>query len=375
MKIEPFKLERYLAQYEFTSPFLMCCSDCEPLTLEELTAMADEDSLAMWKNLSLGYTDSKGHPVLRRTIAQLYQRVEPGDVLVTCPEEGIFITMNVLLEKDDHVVITYPGYQSLYQVALSLGCHVTPWFPQEDKGWRFDVDFLERVIRDNPETKMIIVNFPHNPTGAMPSPADFQRILDIARDHDIYLFSDEMYRYLEYREEDRLPSAAGLYEKFIVLSGMSKTFSLAGLRLGWLVTGNPGLMQKLLGFKDYTTICNNAPGEILALMAIRAKDKIIARNRSIIDHNLQQLDRFFADQSQLFSWTRPLAGTIGFPRLLHSSGAAKFCQDLREEQGVVLLPSQVYDYGDEHFRVGFGRRDMPQALALLEKYIAAGKYS
>lgn len=364
MKVQPFKLERYLARYEFSVPYLMCCSDCEPLPMQELLSMADEESLSLWHNLSLGYTDSQGHPLLRAEIAKLYEGIQPGQVLVLCPEEGIFIAMNVLLNQGDHIIVTFPGYQSLYEIAHSLGCSVTRWEPQEENGWAFDMTFLEKAIRKN--TKMIVVNFPHNPTGALPGKENFEKIANIAKENHIYLFSDEMYRFLEYDAAYRLPAGAEIYEQGISLFGMSKTFALAGLRLGWLVTRDPDLMKKLIAFKDYTTICSSAPGEILALLALRVKDRIIGRNLEIIKSNLELLDRFFAGRPGLFSWNKPNAGSIALPRLLTKEKTSQFCHEIIEKRGVVLLPSSVYDYGENHFRIGFGRRDMPEALNLIE---------
>lgn len=367
MKIPPFKLERYLAQHEFSAPFLMCCSDCEPLSLKELLTLTDKESLSLWDNLGLGYTESRGHPLLLKEIAGLYKDITPENIVVLCPEEGIFIVMNVLLEPGDHVIVTFPGYQSLYEIAGSLGCSVTKWEPQESNQWSFDTKFLESAIREN--TKLIVVNFPHNPTGSLPGQDSFAKIVKIAKDNNIILFSDEMYRFLEYEESDRLPAAPEVYENGCSLCGMSKSFALAGLRLGWIVTRNRNLINKILTFKDYTTICSSAPSEILAIMALRAKEEIINRNLKIIKSNLALLDRFFAGKSRLFSWNRPAAGSIALPRLLSAEKTSQFCLQLIEEKGLVLLPSREYDYGENHFRVGFGRRDMPAALALLEEYL------
>lgn len=132
------------------------------------------------------------------------------------------------------MICTFPGYQSLYEVAESLGCEVTKWQPDEDNNWRFDPEFLIKNIKTN--TKLLIINFPHNPTGYLPLKEDFNQILKIAKEYNLYVFSDEMYRFLEYNPEDRLPSACEVYDKAIVLFGMSKTFGLAGLRIGWLAT-------------------------------------------------------------------------------------------------------------------------------------------
>lgn len=368
MQLNPFKLERYLANYEFSAPYLLCCSDCQPLGRKELLDMADEESLELWENLSLGYTDCLGHPLLREEIARLYDPLTLEDVLVLCPEEGIFIAMNALLKAGDHVIVTFPGYQSLYEIARSRGCEVTRWLPgEQEEGWRFDVDFLEGAVRAN--TRLIVVNFPHNPTGALPSKDDFQRIVEIARAKDIYLFSDEMYRFLEYDETDRLDPPCTIYDKAISLCGMSKSFALAGLRLGWLATRDKELLERCLLLKDYTTICSSAPSEILGLMALRAGDRIVSRNREIIGNNLALLEDFFSRHPGLFTWRQPAAGPITLVRTAIAGGAEKFCDDLVTQKGVLLLPSRVYDYGDGHFRIGFGRSNLTQALPLLEEYL------
>ena len=367
MKILPFKLERYFAKHEFSAPYLMSGSDCEPLDLKELLSLADKGTLSLWDKLKLGYTESQGNPLLREEVASLYTDVGPENILILAPEEGIFIFMNTILEKNDHLIVTFPGYQSLYEIARSLECQVTRWMPEEKNGWFFDLDVLKSKIKKN--TRLIVINFPHNPTGSLLSKEDFSEILEIARKNNIFVFSDEMYRFLEYNPHDRLDSACEKYENAVSLFGLSKTFALAGLRIGWLVTKNTTVLNRFFEFKDYTTICCSAPSEILGLIGVRARDKIIERNLKIIKKNLNLLDVFFKKYTQLFSWNRPSAGTIGFPGLLIQKKVAEFCGDLLSKKGVVLLPSDVYDYKGNHFRVGFGRKNMPRALKLLEDYV------
>ncbi|MCJ7623603.1 MAG: aminotransferase class I/II-fold pyridoxal phosphate-dependent enzyme [Anaerolineaceae bacterium] len=369
MKLKPFKLERYFARYEFSAEYLLSCSDCDGLSQRELVAMADDALKEMWDRLSLGYTESRGSPILRSEIAKLYQGIHPDQCLVAAPQEGILIALNTILQTGGHVICTYPGYQSLYEVAEGLGCEVTRWEPEEAQGWRFNPDFLEANIR--PNTKLIVVNFPHNPTGYLPSADDFHRIVELARAHDLYLFCDEMYRYLEYDPRDRLPSACELYEKAVTLFGMSKTFGMAGVRIGWLVTQDGALYQKMAEFKDYTTICSSAPSEILSVIALRNRDGIIARHLLRIRRNLGLLDAFFEEYQDTFAWVRPRAGTIAFPRLKGELSALDFCQDLVTKADTMLLPAVVYDYDDSHFRLGFGRENMPAALEWLRGYLEA----
>ncbi len=365
--MKPFHLERYFARYEFSARWLLSSSDCDGLPLTDLLAMADAETRALWDHLTLGYTESLGHPLLREEIAGLYSGITPDQCLVATPEEGIFIALNTLLRPGDHMICTFPGYQSHYELAEGLGCHVTRWLPEEEHGWRFNPDFLEQAIQ--PNTRLVLVNFPHNPTGAHPSRDDFQRMVEICRRHNLMLFSDEMYRLLEYDPAHRLPAACEVYEKAISLFGMSKTFGLAGLRIGWLVTPDADALARMAAYKDYTTICSSAPSEILSIIALRAREQIINRHLARIGRNLKLLDGFFEEFSGRFQWIKPLAGTIAFPRLTAGAGALDFCQRVVSEANIMLLPSTVYDYDDAHFRIGFGRENLPEALERLSGYL------
>jgi aspartate/methionine/tyrosine aminotransferase len=214
-----------------------------------------------------------------------------------------------------------------------------------------------------------VVNFPHNPTGATISQKDFSEIIDICRENNIYLFSDEMYRFLEYDPKNRLPSASDLYEKAISLFGLSKSFALPGLRIGWLSSRDKELMQKIGEFKDYTTICNNSPGEILAIIALRNKDRILKRNLDIISENLELLDRFFAKYQDMFMWNRPVAGPIAFPEFKGELPISEFCEKLVEKNSTMLLPASVYGVKGNFFRIGFARKNLNEGLKKLEDFI------
>jgi aspartate/methionine/tyrosine aminotransferase len=371
MELKPFKLERYFAKYEFTAKYLLSSSDCDGLMQSDLLELADDETTKLWKNLSLGYTESLGHPLLQEEISNLYQGVNSDDCLVIVPEEGIFIAVNSILCKGDHVICTFPGYESLYAIAEALGCEVTKWIPEEENNWRFDPHFLEKNIRSN--TKLIIVNFPHNPTGYLPPKNDYELIIDMARKHNIHLFSDEMYRFLEYDGNERLPSACEIYEKAVSLFGMSKTFGMAGVRIGWLVTKDKNLFTNMAAFKDYTTICSSAPSEILSIIALRSRQKIIDRHISRIKRNLALLDTFFDNHQDRFEWVKPKAGTIGFPRLKGEINSLEFCQSAIRTSNIMLLPSTIYEFDDRHFRIGFGRENMPEALAKLSEFVSSLK--
>jgi aspartate/methionine/tyrosine aminotransferase len=369
MNLRPFVLERYFAEYEFSAQYLLSSSDCDGLRQRDLLALADGEMRRAWDDLTLGYTESRGHPLLRAEIARLYAGISPDDCLVVVPEEGIFLALNAILAPGDHVICTFPGYQSLYEVAEGIGCEVTRWLPEEEYGWRFDPDFLAASIR--PNTRLLVVNFPHNPTGYLPPREDYERIVALARKHDLHLLSDEMYRFLEHDAGARLPSACEIYEKAVSLFGMSKTFGLAGARIGWLVTRDGDLLTRMATLKDYTTICSSAPSEILSIIALRAKDVIIRVHLARIQRNLARLDGFFVRFSDRFSWVRPQAGTIAFPRLNGGADSLAFCRQVIRDTNVMLLPSTVYGYGSSHFRIGFGRENMGEALERLEEYLRA----
>lgn len=368
MNLPSFALERYFAKHEFSARYLLSSSDCESLSLQELLAMADSSTRELWDRLKFGYTESAGHPILRREIANLYKTVWPDDVLVLAPEEGIFIALSALLGPGDHAIVMAPAYQSLHQIPLSLGAEVTHWTLETDGvRWKLDLGFLERSIK--PATKLLVVNFPHNPTGFHIDERQLKRIIEFAREKNLVVFSDEMYRYSEYHDNDRLPGVCDLFEKNITLGGLSKSLALPGLRIGWLATKDQELMKKLKALKDYTTICNSAPSEIMAIMALRARDRIIDRIHKIIEENLSHADRFFAMYYKSFEWIRPQASPVAFPRLKGTDSIDRFCDKLIRSKGVMLVPGSLFDFPGNHFRIGLGRRNFKEGLEKLGEFL------
>ena len=315
----------------------------------------------------LGYTESPGTPSLRREICQIYRDIAPEQVLVhTGAEEAIFLFMHAMLSAEDHVIVHWPCYQSLMEVARSIGCEVTLWKAAEENGWALDPAQLYQHIKSN--TKVIIINTPHNPTGYL-MPADiFRGISRIAAENGIILFSDEVYRESEYRVEDRLPAVCDLGEHTVSLGVMSKTYGLPGLRIGWVATQNQEVYKKMAVLKDYTTICNSAPSEFLAELALRHRQALVDRTQKVISENLNLLDQLFDRHAERFTWQRPRAGAIGFPKL-HGEDVEAFCDSLVQTAGVLLLPGTVYDDPGNHFRIGFGRKNLPEAIGRLEDFL------
>jgi aspartate/methionine/tyrosine aminotransferase len=369
MRIADFALERWFARYEFKVRHLLCASDVEGYRLADLLRLADDETRGMWQDLRLGYAESPGHPLLRAEIAELYRDIDPDQVLVFAgAEEAIFCLLNVALQAGDHSIVTWPGYQSLHEVARAAGADVTLHELREVDGWRLDVERLLGALR--PETKLVVVNAPHNPTGMLPTHAEWARLTGALADRGIPLLSDEVYRYLELDERDRLLAGADAYPRGISLGVMSKSFAMAGLRIGWLATRDRDLLDRCARFKDYTTICAAAPSEVLALIGLRAREQVLGRSLRIVHDNLELLDAFFARRTDV-SWVRPRAGSVGYPRFT-AGDADEMAAGLIEEEGVLLLPGSQLGQRGAHFRIGFGREDLPAALGAFEAFLDRG---
>ncbi|MCV0351466.1 MAG: aminotransferase class I/II-fold pyridoxal phosphate-dependent enzyme [Nitratireductor sp.] len=367
-----FALEVHFSRWEFNARHHMTASDMESMTLGELTQMAGPAAREQLDSLWLGYTETWGAPDLREAIAATYDGLSASNILCFAgAEEGIYAAMRVMLTPDDHAIVSVPNYQAAETVPLGL-CAVTGVPLLEDENWRLDLDAVRAAIR--PNTKLISVNLPNNPTGALMPQDDFAELVEICRAHDLYLFSDEVYRLLERDESKRLPQAAEIYEKGISLNVMSKAYGLPGLRIGWIASPDTALLLKFERYKHYLSICNSAPSERLAVMALSVSDRILERNRALIAANLEKMDAFFADHADLFDWTRPDGGCVAYPRYRGADGVEAFCRDLVEEQGVLLLPASVYhselmDAPAGRFRIGFGRRGIDAGLTAMRAFL------
>ena len=367
MNLPPFKLERFFAKYEFNTEYLLCSSDCESMSVAELLAL-EEGAPERFQQTWLGYTESQGSPALRGEICKLYETIQPEEILIhTGAQEAIFLFMFAAFKEYDHVIVHSPAYQSLAEVARAAGCDVSPWRAREGNGWSLDLDELRHLMRTN--TKAIIINTPHNPTGYLMSPGDYEALHTFAKSNKLLLFSDEVYRESEYDPAARLPAACDLGDHAVSLGVTSKTYGLAGLRVGWIATKNKKIYEKMASLKDYTTICNSATSEFLAEVAMRNRQKLISRNIGIIKQNLAVIDDLFQRRADLFAWVRPQAGSMAFPRYL-GGDVETFCDALVKEAGVLLLPGSVYDDSRDHFRLGLGRKNLPQAIQKLEEFLA-----
>ncbi|MGZ3692849.1 MAG: aminotransferase class I/II-fold pyridoxal phosphate-dependent enzyme [Bdellovibrionota bacterium] len=369
MKLPSFETEDYFAQYEFTKPFLISASDCESVSIAELIQLGG-GSPTEFLQVRLGYPEMPGSQALRQKIASLYENLSADQVLVLgSPIEGIYLTMQALLEKGDHVVVLSPAYDALFNVAEHVSGNVSRWFLANDgKTWSLDFAQLEKLLAS--PTKLLVINFPHNPTGFLPTKAELKRLVEIADRHGVRIYADEIYRGLEYNPGTRLPSVAELSESAIVLSGASKSQGLPGLRFGWLATKDIAAYKKLLDRKTYTSMCSTQAGEYLGKMAIRASPKLIEKNLNIIRNNLGIAETFFAKWQGRADWLKPLAGSVSLIKL-HEKSAEKFCHELANDFGVVLLPARFMGYEDHYARIGFGRTNFASGMEAFDKALSA----
>lgn len=373
-----FRLETYFSDWEFAARYHLTASDAQTMSLGELLKLADEDGRARWELLHLGYTETRGLPALREAIAATYDHVSAEEILCFAgAEEALYLAMQVLLDPGDHAVVITPNYQSAETVPLSI-CEVTGVALRPEDNWALNLAALTAALRAN--TRLVSVNFPNNPTGAVPGKDTWRALVELCDERGIPLFSDEVYRGLELNRDRTLAQAADLSPKALSLNVLSKAYGLPGLRIGWIACRDPAVLDRLERAKHYTSICSSAPSEILGLIALRAGDQILEKNRQIIALNLLSFDDFFSGRPDLFQWQEPQGGCVAFPRYLGSEGVESMCTELVEEAGVLLLPASIYHSSltttpDDRFRVGVGRSGPQEALdvwgAWLDKRLRA----
>lgn len=370
-----FALENYFSKWEFTARYHLAASDIESFSIAELLQLANDTERERFASLWLGYTQTWGAPALREQIAATYEQAGARDVLCFAgAEEGVYVAMRVLLKPGDHAIVVVPNYQAAETLPLQI-CEVTGVALDATANWSLDVDQLIDQIR--PGTRLISINFPNNPTGALIPRSDFDALVEVCDKKGIYLFSDEVYRLMEHDESHRLPQAADVLERGVSLNVMSKSYGLPGLRIGWIACRDREVLHAMERYKHYLSICNSGPSEQLAIIALQARDQIVARNRALLADNRDLLDAFFGQYQELFDWRAPDAGCVAFPRYTGGDTNA-FCERLVQNAGVLLLPpklfrSELMATPPDRFRIGFGRRNLPACLEAVHQFLAAQK--
>lgn len=368
-----FRLETHFSRWEFSARHHMTASDSQTTSMRDLLALADDDDRAAWDNITLGYTETYGAPALRAAIAATYEGLTAADILCFAgAEEGLYCAILALLGPDDHAIVTVPNYQSMETLPVTIAGSVTGVPLRPENNWRLDIADVRAALR--PNTKLICVNFPNNPTGAIADQETFAALATLCAERGIHLFSDEVYRGLERDASLRLPQAAELFERGISLNVMSKAYGLPGLRIGWIACRDHALLERMEKMKHYLSICNSRPSEVLATIALKGRAVILDRNRALVAANLEKLGAFFAEFPDLYEWRAPDGGCVGFARYLGADGVENHCRGLVEEAGVLLLPSSLFvsdllPVATDRFRVGFGRKDIEIGLEAWRRHI------
>jgi aspartate/methionine/tyrosine aminotransferase len=367
-----FKLETYLGRWEFSARYHMTASDAESLSIRDLLALGGETALDAFLDQRLSYTEPYGAPDVRAAIASTYDTLNSADILCFAgAEEGVYCLYRTLLDADAHAIVVTPNYQSAETIPLSL-CETTGVPLEPNDNWTLDIDRVANAIR--PNTRVLYINFPHNPTGKILEHDRFDALIELCRHHGIWLFSDEVYRLIERDPAKRLPQAVDAYERGISLNVMSKAYGLPGLRIGWVACRDQALLERMVRLKHYLSICNSAPSERLALLALNHREAILSRTRAIAEEGYAQVHGFLAEFPDLFETYVPDGGVVMYPRYRGGEGVEEFCRSLVQEVGAVLLPASIYQSAltlgeNDRFRIGYGRLGLEDGLSAMRAHL------
>ena len=367
-----FRLETFFSKWEFEARYHMTASDAESLSLRQLLAMATPEQREAFDGMWLGYTQTWGAFDLRETIASIYENQSAANILCFAgANEGLFAANTVLLDADSHAIVVTPNYQSHETLPTAI-CSATAVPLDAEDNWSLDIDRVAAAIKRN--TRLVTINFPHNPTGAILALDRYYALIELCRQHGIFILHDEIFNGLGPTGTDHLPFIADVYERGLSLNVMSKSYGLPGLRIGWIACRERDVLSKMERMKHYLSICNAGPSERLAIIALENRQEILARNCRIVDENLPKWDAFFGRHPALFDWQRPDGSCTAFPRYLGADGVEQFARALVEESGVLLLPSTIYRSAlgptpADRFRLGFGRTGLDQGLAAMEAHM------
>lgn len=368
-----FRLETHFSKWEFNAKHHLTASDAASISLPELLAMASDEDRDAFETMWLGYTETYGDPHLREVIASTFATQSPDNILCFAgASEGIFAANNVLLDSDSHAIVVTPNYQSHETLPQAIcSASAVPLDPED--GWSLDIDRIAAAIR--PNTKLITINFPHNPTGAILSLDRYMALIELCRKHGIYIFHDEIFNGLGATGTRHLPYIADVYERGLSLGVMSKSYGLPGLRIGWIACQDKAVLSAMERMKHYLSICNSGPSEKLSIIGLKNKDKLIGRNNAIIDQNLPLWDKFFTKYSYLFAYQKPDGSCMGFAKYKGPEGVDVFAEKLIQEAGILILPSAIYrsELGPtphNYFRYGYGRTGLAEGLDAFDAYLS-----
>jgi len=353
MEIKTFAVERWMNTYENDAVYNLAETDAKPFTLDELLSLGNKDALLEeLLKIKLGYNPTTGRKELREVIAGFYRDTFPENVLITTGAiEADFLVTNVLVKPGDTVIVQFPAYQALYSTAEARGANVKYWKMDIDKGYEPDLDELKKLIDEN--TKLIVLNIPHNPTGAVISEAQLKTILSWAEEGDFWVLCDEVYHDFALYPNVIPTHGRSLSKRAISVGSMSKAYGLSGLRLGW-IAGPEELVNACWGWKDYTSISNSPINDFLATFALKNVDKVMERNLNIARKNLDILLKWLEEHKNYFDYVRPKAGVLLFPRLKNVGiTTEEMCKELYVRYKLLMMPGECFEMPG-FLRIGFG---------------------
>lgn len=371
MKIKPFAVEEWMNAWEVGAKYNIAETCVDSISMNELFELTGEDKTEFLNRLCarrLSYGDIEGLPEFRKGVCGLYKTLNIENIVPTHGASGanhhVFYS---LISPGDRVVSIMPTYQQLYSIPESYGADVQILHLSKENNYLPDLEKLRRLV--TPETKMICINNPNNPTGALMSEQLLREIVEIARSADAWILCDEVYRHLS-QEDGWCPSIVDLYEKGISVSSMSKVFSLAGLRLGWIATHDMSVVKSCLSHRDYNLVSCGVFDEMLAAAALKHRDKLLERSRKIVRENLQILDDWVSSEPHV-SYVKPKAGTTALVYYDLDIPSYEFCEEMYKKTGAFVTPGDCFEV-PHSMRIGYayGKQDLIDGLKAISEYIA-----
>lgn len=352
MNIKPFAVEEWMNEYETGARYNIAETCVDSVSLDELFALTGENKdefLSKFCKTRLTYGDIWGSNALREGVCKLYRTIQPGEVVLTHGAAGanhhVFCS---LISAGDRVLSIMPTYQQLYSIPETIGAEVAIMHLKQENNYLPDLDELKALV--TPGTKMICINNPNNPTGALMSRELLEQIIEIARGADAYVLCDEVYRHLT-QADGWCESVVDLYEKGISVSSMSKVFSLAGIRMGWIATRDKAAVKAFLSHRDYNLISCGMFDDAVASIALCHSDKMIHRNQAIVRENLAILDEWMQAHPH-FYYTKPQAGTTALVYYDYDIPSYEFCERLYHETGSFVTPGDCFEQ-PRSMRIGY----------------------
>lgn len=371
MKIKPFAVEEWMNAWEVGAKYNIAETCVDSISMNDLFELTGEDKTEFLNRLCarrLSYGDIEGLPEFRKGVCGLYKTLNIENIVPTHGASGanhhVFYS---LISPGDRVVSIMPTYQQLYSIPESYGADVQILHLSKENNYLPDLEKLRRLV--TPKTKMICINNPNNPTGALMSEQMLREIVEIARSADAWILCDEVYRHLS-QEDGWCPSIVDLYEKGISVSSMSKVFSLAGLRLGWIATHDMSVVKSCLSHRDYNLVSCGVFDEMLAAAALKHRDKLLERSRKIVRENLQILDDWVGSEPHV-SYVKPQAGTTALVYYDLDIPSYEFCEEMYKKTGAFVTPGDCFEV-PHSMRIGYayGKQDLIDGLKAISEYIA-----